>query len=149
MKINQLEYIRSAIDTQSDYVGASASTLCLVHCMLTPVLFAVQATSLSCADISPAWWQAIDFLFLVISFFAIYFTARSSTSVWVSRGLYFWWFILALIIVNATFQWLSIPHSLVYIPALVVSGLHLYNRKYCRCQDDECCAEEYNVIRII
>jgi len=30
----------------------------------------------------------------------------------------------------------------VYIPAIALVGLHLYNRKYCKCEDDTCCAKE-------
>lgn len=130
--IERLNIIRSSFHSNADYVGASASTLCLVHCMLTPVLFTVQAISLNCAELSPVWWKSIDFLFLIISFLAIYYTVKSSTSEWVSRGLYFWWLVLAFIIVNSTFQWINFTHALIYIPALAVSGLHLYNLKYCR-----------------
>ena len=71
----------------SDYLGAAASGLCIIHCLLTPVLFVVQASSsLTCSEISPGWWSAIDYLFLAVTFFAIRATTRSTTSGMDSSG---------------------------------------------------------------
>ena len=35
---------------QSDRIGIIASTLCIIHCLMTPVLFVVKACSTSCAQ---------------------------------------------------------------------------------------------------
>ena len=47
-----------------DFIGALASSLCLVHCLLTPVLFIVKActSSASCCAGAPVWWQVIDYV---------------------------------------------------------------------------------------
>ena len=34
----------------SDYVGASASGLCLIHCIATPILFLSQASLISISN---------------------------------------------------------------------------------------------------
>ncbi|WP_253256282.1 MerC domain-containing protein [Formosa algae] len=62
-----------------DSVGAIASTLCLIHCIATPVLFMVQSCALDgCqVDAVPTWWGFIDYVFLVIAFFAIYRSTKS------------------------------------------------------------------------
>jgi len=123
----------------SDYVGAAASSLCILHCLLTPVLFVVQATStLSCSEISPGWWSAIDYLFLVVTFFAIRATTRSSSSGWIPQALYVSWGFLAMIIGNESLHFLPIPELFKYIPALLLVSLHLYNLIYCRCEDEVC-----------
>ena len=45
----------------SDTFGALASTLCLIHCILTPLLYVL-----------PLWWKGLNLVFLLISFFAVY-----------------------------------------------------------------------------
>lgn len=132
---------KSIISSSSDYYGAAASSLCMIHCLLTPVLFAVQATSLSCSDISPFWWKAIDYFFLVITLVAILYTARTTSSRWVPKALFASRTILALLVVNRSFQIINIPHFLIYIPAVSLIALHIYNKRYCKCQEGHCCTE--------
>jgi len=123
----------------SDYLGAAASGLCIIHCLLTPVLFVVQATSsLTCSEISPGWWSAIDYLFLAVTFLAIRATTRSTTSEWIARALYLSWTFLALVIINESFHLLPLSHMFKYIPAGLLVTLHLYNLNYCRCEDEVC-----------
>ena len=126
----------------SDYLGAAASGLCIIHCLLTPVLFVVQASSsLTCSEISPGWWSAIDYLFLAVTFFAIRATTRSTTSGWIAQALYLSWAILAIVIVNESLHLLPLSPMIKYIPAGLLVTLHLYNLKYCRCEDDVCSSE--------
>ena len=33
-------------------------------------------------------------------------------------------------------------HSEIYIPTLGFIGLHIYNTRYCNCDDEECCIPE-------
>ncbi|MFT4567561.1 MAG: hypothetical protein ACI9FN_002528 [Saprospiraceae bacterium] len=136
---DQKTYLLSIFNHKSDYVGVTASSLCMFHCLLTPVLFAVQATSLSCSEIGPIWWKAIDYLFLVISFFAMLYTNRVTTSNWIPKAIFTSWAILALFVINNSIQLVSIPHLLIHIPAASLASLHIYNRRYCHCQEDQCC----------
>jgi len=55
-----------------DAIGSAASTLCLIHCFATPFIFITQACTMSCCADAPTWWQSLDYLFIVISFFAIF-----------------------------------------------------------------------------
>ena len=134
--------ILGLVDSKSDYIGASASTLCMIHCMVTPLLFAVQATTLSCSEISPWWWKMVDYFFLIVTFFAIYYTNKKTTSIWIPKVLYVCWALLSLLVINDTWHFVTIPHMLIYIPALCMTCLHLYNRKYCHCQLDRCCTNK-------
>ena len=131
--------ISTLLNSKSDYIGASASTLCLIHCMITPLLFAVQATSLSCSEISPWWWKLVDYVFLAVTFFAIYFTNKSTSSTWIPRVLWIFWGFLALLVINDSLHIIGIPHVLIYVPAIAMTILHLYNRRYCHHEGDECC----------
>jgi len=127
------------IKRKSDILGAIASTLCLIHCIATPFLFIVQACSATCCNASPVWWQFIDYLFLVISFFAIYQSTQTTTNKWIKPALWLNWFLLFMIIVNEKIGWLLLNDNLIYIPALTLVALHLYNLKYCKCNTNTCC----------
>lgn len=127
------------ISRKSDKVGATASLLCFLHCLLTPVLFLVQTCPFDNCGESPIWWKNIDYIFIIISFFAIY---RSTTTTSKKFMIYlFWinWTILFLLITNEKFELFKIPEIMTYISAISLAGLHLYNFKYCICNDDDCC----------
>ncbi len=132
--------ISKNISFKVDYLGALASFLCLIHCMATPLIFVAKACSLTCCEEAPVWWKAIDYLFLVISFFAILFAARESSKQWVKYSLGFTWSLLLVTIINETVGVIKMPEHLIYLPALLLVGLHLYNQKYCKC--GTCCSDE-------
>lgn len=125
--------------TRPDLIGATASGLCALHCMVTPFIFLAKATSTHVHK--PVWWGLIDYIFLVVSFFAIYRTVKSSTRNWIKYALWCVWIILSCAIINETFEIAHLAEASVYVPALILAGLHLYNQKYCKCTDDGCCAE--------
>ena len=126
---------------QSDVVGAVASGLCVVHCIATPFLFVVQSCSVSgvCAS-GPGWWSFLDYLFIAITFFAVYYSVKNTSKDWMKYALYASWALLTLLIVNEKAAVLPIAESWKYGAAFTLVSLHLYNRKYCRCADDGCCA---------
>jgi hypothetical protein len=125
--------------SKSDTIGMFASSLCLLHCMLTPVLFIVQAQTV-CHEVSvPFWWKLLDFVFLIISFFAIYWAAKSTSKQWIKYVLWLTWSVLCIIIFNEKIQWFLIPEYAIYIPSFGLVFLHLYNKKFCQCQKDQCC----------
>jgi hypothetical protein len=86
----------------------------------------------------------IDFFFLIISIAAIYYSSRATSLQWMPKALYACWSILAFLIFNETYQWLAIPHILVYFPAFSLVFLHLYNRKFCGCKKARCCTTTIN-----
>jgi len=118
---------------KADTLGIISGSICLIHCLATPFLFLAKTCSINgCADV-PAWWGLIDYLFLIVSFCAIYYTTKKSTKKWVSISLWFSWGLLFLIIINETSEIFSLPESLIYIPAFSIIALHLYNLKYGKC----------------
>jgi hypothetical protein len=132
--------ITSSSNNKSDLFGALASSLCMVHCLITPLIFVVQVCTASCC--APWWWRLIDYIFLVISIATIYYTAKRTSLQWMPKALYISWGVLAFLIFNEGLNWLTIPHVFVYLPAFSLVFLHLYNRKYCRCETKECCVTE-------
>lgn len=126
---------------QADYVGALASGLCVVHCLATPLLFIVQAGT-SCGEAGPWWWSIIDFFFLAISAVAVWKSAKNSQRRWLSIALYISWVVLALLLINHRLHLMTLPHILLYGPALALVGFHIYNLRGCQCVDDGCCVSE-------
>ncbi|WP_442264891.1 MerC domain-containing protein [Tenacibaculum sp. ZS6-P6] len=126
---------------KSDTIGVLSSGLCLVHCVFTPFLFVIQ-THGSCCEGSevPFWWKSIDYIFLVISFFAIYKSAKQTSKNWIKYAFYSFWIVLSFIILNEKFILIKIPEETIYIASLSLVILHLYNSKYCRCSNEKCCS---------
>ena len=133
--------IKTQVLSKPDIIGASISGLCAVHCILTPFIFLAQAgTSLGHIE-TPLWYRTFDYVFIGVSFFAVYYAARNSAKGWVSKALWITWVVLLLGILNEAFEIMHLPEASVYIPALALAGLHLYNRRYCQCEDENCCTE--------
>ena len=120
-----------------DNLGATFSSLCVIHCFATPFLFITQSYLL----VVPGWWQALNYLFLSISFFAVYKTSKNSSSQMVKTLLYLFWSILAMLLISEEFELFHLPEFITYIIGLSLAGLHIYNKRYCQCADDECCVD--------
>ena len=129
------------IDVNSDHVGVTASSLCMLHCFFTPLLFLSQATTVSLNQNIPFVWQSLNFLFLLISLLAIYHTVKNSSRLSVKVLLVSSWLILTSLIINEFFEISSIPELYTYASSTSLAGLHVYNLKYCRCDDEKCCKD--------
>ena len=130
-----------SITINSDHVGVTASSLCMLHCFFTPLLFVSQATSIVFTQEIHLLWQSLNYVFLLISILAIYHTVKNSTKLSVKVLLVLTWLILSSLIINEFFEISSIPEIYTYAAAVSLSGLHIYNLKYCRCDDDNCCKD--------
>ena len=118
-----------------DNIGATFSTLCVIHCFATPFLFITQSYIL----VVPGWWQALNYVFLLLSFFAVYKTSQNSSNQIVKILLYIFWGILATLLISEEFELFHLPEFITYSTGLTLAGLHIYNKKYCQCDDEECC----------
>ena len=118
-----------------DNIGATFSTLCVIHCFATPILFVTQSYML----VVPGWWQALNYVFLLLSFFAVYKTSQNSSNQIVKILLYIFWGILATLLISEEFELFHLTEFITYSTGLTLAGLHIYNKKYCQCDDEECC----------
>ena len=138
--MSTLQVITNTFNTRSNLFGALASGLCLVHCLATPLLFITQANMAHHDDHhhghGASWWGGLDFIFLIVAIFAVYYSAKNSSLKWMPLALYISWGVLAFIIVNEKLHLLHLPHEIIYLPALALIGLHLYNKKYCNCEGE-------------
>ena len=115
----------------SDIFGAISSSLCLIHCVSTPLLFII-----------PFWWSGLNYVFIIISFFAVYSSARKTSRKFMKPFLWIGYLLLSYLILNEEFGILHIPEFANYIAASNLALLHVYNYKYCQCQDEECCTNK-------
>jgi hypothetical protein len=126
-----------------DTFGALASTLCVVHCLITPLVFFASTCSIrhEYSNIQK-WWINLDFLFLLISFVAIYRSTKTTSKKIMKPALWVSWFLLSFLIVNEKMTLLNLSEYFTYIIATALAALHLYNLKYCQCKNDNCCIKK-------
>jgi len=127
---------------KSDNIGAIASTLCLIHCIATPLLFLAQSCSVTCCSRSPAWWSSLDYFFLIISFLSVYQSTQNTSKNWLKSALWISFICLFIVVINEKISLFYMNDNLLYIPAILLITLHLYNRKYCKCGSNKCCSNE-------
>ena len=123
-----------------DTVGAINSSLGVVHCFATPFLFLTQAqTSLVELSSVPLWWQLPNYVFIMVSFFAVKRTVKNSSNELVKSLLWVLWVLLSALILNEEFEIMHMPELLTYFAGISLASLHIYNLKYCQCEDENCC----------
>jgi len=127
---------------KSDILGTCTSLLCLVHCIATPFLFIAQTGSTVFSEVTPSWWKFLDYFFLAISFAAVYRTTQTTTINWIKPLLWFSWIGLSIVILNEKLELIELPEVAIFFPAIALVILHLYNKKYCNCNEDKCCVDE-------
>ncbi|OEK05590.1 hypothetical protein BFP71_14205 [Roseivirga misakiensis] len=122
-----------------DLIGSLVSTLCAIHCMITPFIFIAKAGTEIGSIEPPFWYRTFDYLFVAISLLAVYFATQNSSKSWIKVAMWATFSLLFLAIMNESFEISHLPEASVYVPALILAGLHIYNKKYCQCQDETCC----------
>ena len=129
------------IALKPDALGAISSSLCVVHCLATPLLFISHLYTSTDLKSIPFWWKDLDFVFLTISFIAIYRATKTTSKNFMKYALWVGWIVLFSLILNEKMGLFAIPGISNYIAALSLSSFHIYNLKYCQCDDENCCAK--------
>ena len=122
-----------------DSIGIIASTLCLIHCVATPFIFIAKACTATCCSDAPTWWIMIDYLFLIISFLAIFFISKNLNIKWLKISFWLSWFVLLFTILHHSVNIIHLPKNFIYIPSFAIIILHFYNLQFCKCQNESCC----------
>jgi len=122
-----------------DYLGVTANVLCMIHCFATPLLFLFQAQNSALNHDTLFLWQSFNYLFLLISLIAVFFSIKNSTKLIVKIFLMIFWLVLSFLIINEGLEMIYISEFYTYFSASALSFLHIYNLKYCTCKDEDCC----------
>ena len=123
----------------SDYLGIFSGSLCILHCAFTPILFLSQTPLVTLNQEAPVVWKMLNFLFLILSFIAVYRSGKNSNNTYVKRLLLFTLIVLCICILNELFELFHVLEVFSYLAAASLCALHLYNLKYCSCNDESCC----------
>jgi len=70
---------------------------------------------------------------------AVYQSAKKTTNNIVRCILITTWVCLSFLIINEGFEVYHLPEALTYTAASMLAFTHIYNLKYCKCKDEECC----------
>ena len=124
----------------SDRIGVVSSGLCMLHCFATPFLFLSQSSLIFISVDFKLTWFILNYFFLFISFIAIYHSVKNSSNRFIRIFLYLFWVVLSGLIINESLEIFSIPEAATYFSASSLICLHIYNLRYCRCDDEDCCA---------
>lgn len=128
------------LSSRADAIGAIASALCAIHCMATPFIFVAQTQIAErCTHASPMWWSAIDIVFIFITFFAVRQSGKHSSKSWMANALYTLWALLTFFVINEKIGVTHLSAMFKYSSAFALITLHLYNLKYCQCDEEQCC----------
>ena len=123
----------------SDHLGILSSTLCLTHCILTPIFFLYQVEISNQIVGSTTFWQSLNYFFLLISFFAVNRSIKISSNYLIKIFMLISWFLLSGLILNEQLKLFSVPEFFSYFAAVCLCSLHVYNLNYCRCEYENCC----------
>ena len=124
-----------------DSIGIIASTLCTIHCIVTPFIFIAKACTATCCSDAPSWWLMIDYIFLIISFLAIFFISKNLTIKWLQTAFWVSWSLLLFSIANHSIDIVQLHKNFIYIPSGAIIILHFYNMQFCKCQNETCCSK--------
>jgi hypothetical protein len=103
----------TSYSTGADKLGIASAVACTIHCLLIPALFVVKYSftaniNTHFAEGLPSWWPALDYLFLVVSFVAVYHAATHAAERGIKRFLWLFWICLAIAIVfEQQLHWLA------------------------------------------
>lgn len=120
------------LTNNSDFFGVLTCSLCLLHCISTPLIFITYSSLNTELSVTYSWWKKVDYLFISFSFFMVYFSTRI-TKVKLMKYL-FWlsWVALFAIIVNEKTDSFELSEYITYLAAIVLSLLHMFNLKHCK-----------------
>ena len=127
------------IKIYTDHLGVLSGTICMLHCAFTPFIFLSQAQLIMTYSEFSFIWNSLNFLFLIFSFIAVYISSKNSSNKYVKILMFLFLGLLTFVIFNELFELYPIQEFYTYLFATTLCTLHLYNLKYCRCVDDDCC----------
>ncbi|RRB09906.1 MerC domain-containing protein [Larkinella knui] len=102
------------LNRKADYIGISGSVLCIIHCLITPIL--LVSSSFLTNDTVRFGYLSLDYLFIGVNIVAVYFATRHFTTPAVKACLWFFLTVFAVAIVledvNEAFEYLGYAASL-------------------------------------
>ena len=111
---------------KSDFFGALFSFLCLIHCILTPIIF-ISGCTVAAVSTGHLLWGSFDYIFIFISLIAVFFSSKKSNSNYIFYALWVSWAIASFYLINEKIHLLELHEIILYISAAYLIILHTYN----------------------
>ncbi|MEM6892167.1 MAG: MerC domain-containing protein [Bacteroidota bacterium] len=119
----------------SDFLGVAASGLCAIHCALTPLFFAarpvLESTMGHHHHHGDGFWGLLDYLFLVLSLVAVWYSAKHTHHKRIRWVLWAAWAVFAIGLLSEIFHFEQ-GKWLMYAGSIVLVVAHWYNHRYCK-----------------
>ena len=100
----------------SDRIGAISSGLCMLHCFATPFLFLLQSSLIFISVDFTSTWFILNYIFLFISFIAVYYSVKNSSNRFIRVFLYLFWALLSGLIIQLSL----LPSVIPYLNLLIL-----------------------------
>lgn len=113
----------------SDWLGASASGLCLIHCALSPFIFTAKPVFYGMIGRpihTHGFWAELDYVFLIISLLAVWYSARHAHNIFLRWVLWAAWVAFAIGLLFEPYA-LAIGHGLMYFGSVILVVAHIVN----------------------
>ncbi|HMO31729.1 MAG TPA: MerC domain-containing protein [Lacibacter sp.] len=105
----------------TDYIGISSASLCLVHCIASPILLASGAYF-----IEEPW---LKYVFIITAFFSIYFSLKEQTN---SKVVFLLWAGFLLFLFSLLFEKaFPVLEYVSWVASLIIISGHIWNIKTC------------------
>ncbi len=123
--------LTAKVASQADLIGMLAATVCMIHCLATPVFMVAKPLLLPVeeAHIAPGWWKMLDYLFITIGLIAVVFATQAFSPRWLVLGLWTSWFCLA---IGIHLEDQILGKFLLYGGSLILILLHAFHYKHCK-----------------
>lgn len=114
---------------KSDWLGISAAGLCLIHCMVFPIIvLAGGAINEEFHD----KWHFLDFIFLAIGFIAVRYSSRSTHYTWIKWMMWITYITLSLaLIFRESLYWLEYLSYAASLGLITVHIINIYKGQSC------------------
>ncbi len=74
------------LSRKADYIGITGSVLCIIHCLITPIL--LLTSSLFQNSTFRVGYLSLDYVFIGVNIVAVYFATRHYAPVAIKRSLW-------------------------------------------------------------
>jgi uncharacterized membrane protein len=117
-----------------DLSGAAISSICLIHCLGTPLFFLIKPI-LGFSDQSHQHGHShglgLDVFFLVLSLVAVWYSASHTSQRYIRYLLWLFWMVFALGLILEMTGWATEKY-LMYFGSLALVATHLTSYRHCK-----------------
>ena len=123
----------------SDSIGILSSSLCFIHCLVTPFIYITYAGFFEQSEYLSFSWKGVNLVFIIFSLIAVNRSTKNTTSKIIKPIFWFSWSLLLFVLLNEEVNIFELPELVSYASAINLAGVHVYNLKFCGCKDEDCC----------